>query len=205
MHKEKFMIYRRDAKKGEATYSPKSHSAPHFEGHYVEGMEEWASWYCFNKKEDGTYEAELDEAWDEGGHYGGGTIDVDIPKDWFALSYNEFLERVITLAAATHYGFTVDDLKGKEGLKEFFGFMGKKDKMTIDTTNMCSHLQKKLFEEDGIYHHLWLAMQDDPELTAVVRSRQLHIYRNGKKVLVLAGKAAPKVIREDKLCEMLQQ
>ena len=203
MHKEKFMIYRRDAKKGEATYSPKSHSAPHFEGHYVEGLEEWASWYCFNKKEDGTYEAELDEAWDEGSHYGGGTIDVDIPKEWFALSYDEFLERVITLSAATHYGFTVDDLKDKEGLKEFFGFKEKEDKMTIDTTNMCSHLQKKLFEEDGIYHHLWLAMQDDPELTAVVRSRQLHIYRNGKKVLVLAGKAAPKVIREDKLCKMI--
>ena len=76
--------------------------------------------------------------------------------------------------------------------------------MTIDTTNMCSHLQKTLFEEDGIYHHLWLAMQDDPELTAAVLSRQLHIYRNGKKVLVLAGKAAPKVIREDKLCEMVE-
>ena len=75
--------------------------------------------------------------------------------------------------------------------------------VAIDATNMCSHLQKKLFEEDGIYHHLWLAMQDDPELTAAVRSRQLHIYRNGKKVMVLAGKAAPKVIREDKLCEMI--
>ena len=75
--------------------------------------------------------------------------------------------------------------------------------MTIDITNMCSHLQKKLFEEDGIYHPLWIAMQDDAEVTAVVRSRQLHIYRNGKKVLVLAGKAAPKIIREDKLCEML--
>ena len=37
---------------GEATYSPKSHSAPHFVGHYVEGMEEWASWYCFSKMED---------------------------------------------------------------------------------------------------------------------------------------------------------
>jgi hypothetical protein len=24
--------------------------------------------------------------------------------------------------------------------------------MTIDTTNMCSHLQRKLFEEDGIYY-----------------------------------------------------
>ena len=75
--------------------------------------------------------------------------------------------------------------------------------MTIDISKMCSHLQKKLFEEDGIYHLLWIAMQEDPELTAVVRSRQLHIYRNGKKVLVLAGKAVPKVIREDRICEML--
>ncbi len=75
--------------------------------------------------------------------------------------------------------------------------------MIIDTTNMCSHLQKKLFDEEGVFHHLWLAMQDDQELTAVVRSRQLHIYRKGKKVLVLAGKAAPKVIREDSICDML--
>ena len=75
--------------------------------------------------------------------------------------------------------------------------------MIIDTTNMCSHLQKKLYDEEGVYHHLWLAMQDDQELTAIVRSRQLHIYRNGKKVLVLAGKAAPKVIREDSICDML--
>jgi hypothetical protein len=75
--------------------------------------------------------------------------------------------------------------------------------ISIDTTNMCSHLQKKLFDEDGVYHHIWMAMQNDDELTAVVRSRQLHIYRNGKKVLVLAGKAAPKIIREDRICEMI--
>ena len=75
--------------------------------------------------------------------------------------------------------------------------------ITIDTTNMCSHLQKKLYEENGIYHSLWIAMQGDPELTAVVRSRQLHIYRNGIKVLVLAGKSAPKIIREDAICELL--
>ena len=80
----------------------------------------------------------------------------------------------------------------------------KETMMTIDTTNMCSHLQRKLFEEDGIYHSLWIAVQDDPELTAVVRSRQLHIYRNGKKVLVLAGKSAPKIIREDSICKHLQ-
>ena len=74
--------------------------------------------------------------------------------------------------------------------------------MTLGTANMCSHLQKKLFDEDGEYHHLLIAMQDDEELTAVVRSRQLHIYRNGKKVLVLAGKSAPKIIREDPICEL---
>lgn len=75
--------------------------------------------------------------------------------------------------------------------------------MTIDTANMCSHLQKKLFDEDGEYHRLWLALQDNENLTAVVRSRQIHIYRNGKKVLVLAGKSAPKILREDPVCEMI--
>ena len=48
-----------------------------------------------------------------------------------------------------------------------------------------------------------MAMKDDPEITAVVRSRQLHVYRNGKKILVLAGKAAAKMIREDSLCQLL--
>ena len=74
--------------------------------------------------------------------------------------------------------------------------------MEVDTTNMCSHLKRKLFEEDGSYHKIWIALQADNELTAVVRSRQLHIYRNGKKVLILAGKAAPKVLREDKITEL---
>ena len=75
--------------------------------------------------------------------------------------------------------------------------------MEIDTSNMCSHLKRKLFEADGPYHKIWLALQTDNELTAIVRSRQLHIYRNGKKILILAGKAAPKVSLEDILLEML--
>ena len=96
------------------------------------------------------------------------------------------------------------------------------DMESIDTANLCSHLQRKLFEKEGVYHPIWAAVVEDPELTkegvyhpiwaavvedpeltAVVRSRQLHIYRNGKKVLVLAGKAAPKVIREDTICAFL--
>lgn len=69
--------------------------------------------------------------------------------------------------------------------------------MTIDTTNMCSHLQRKLFE--GEYRAIREQIETDSTLTAVVRSRQLHIYREGKKILILAGKSAPKIIREDKL------
>ena len=74
----------------------------------------------------------------------------------------------------------------------------------IDTTNMCSHLRHKLMDADGIYHHVWQTIQDNPELTAFVRSRQLYIYRNGKKVLVLKGKAEPQIASEDPVCELLK-
>ena len=74
--------------------------------------------------------------------------------------------------------------------------------MEIDTGNMCSHLKRKLFEEEGPYHKIWLALQADSELTAIIRSRQLHIYRNGNKILILAGKAEPKILREDKITEL---
>ena len=52
----------------------------------------------------------------------GGTITVDIPKEWFALPYDDFLGHVVTQAAASHYGFTADDLKQKKGLKEFLEY-----------------------------------------------------------------------------------
>ena len=69
----------------------------------------------------------------------------------------------------------------------------------LDNTNMCSLLRKKLFEEDGPYHKIWLALQEDNELTAEIRNRQLHICRDGKKVLILAGKSAPKALCDDDL------
>ncbi len=58
-------------------------------------------------------------------------------------------------------------------------------------------MQRKLFE--GEYRTIREQIETDPTLTAVVRSRQLHIYRDGKKILILAGKSAPKIIREDQL------
>ncbi|MBO4318346.1 MAG: hypothetical protein J5855_08760 [Mailhella sp.] len=121
---ERFSVYRRSAEKGEPDYSPLPHDAPHSEGpHTPEGMREWASWYAFNKMDDGTYQAELDEAWWwGGGHNDGGTIRRGIPEEWFELPYDEFLENVVRLAAAAHYGFTAEILKSREGLREFFGY-----------------------------------------------------------------------------------
>ena len=121
---ERYLVYRRAAEKGDPDYSPLHHDAPHYEGpHTPKDMREWASWYAFNKMDDGTYEAELDEAWWwGGGHNDGGTIHTEIPEEWFELPYKEFLENVVGLSAARHYGFTAEMLLEKEGLKEFFGF-----------------------------------------------------------------------------------
>ncbi|MBR3486013.1 MAG: hypothetical protein IKH31_00355 [Clostridia bacterium] len=119
-----FIVFDRRAEKGEPGYSDKAYSAPHSEGGgVIEGMNEWASWYRFNRKDDGTFEAELDEAWWwGGGHNDGGTIRTEVPEEWLSLPYEEFLERVVTLSSAAHYGFTAEELLAKEGLREFFGF-----------------------------------------------------------------------------------
>ncbi|SDB52563.1 hypothetical protein SAMN02910317_02719 [Ruminococcaceae bacterium FB2012] len=121
---EKYYVYRVSADKGEQGYSEKEHSVPHYEGPKTpEGMDEWCSWYCFVKMDDGTYGAELDEAWCWGGsHNEGGTIRRPIPEEWFSLPYEEFLDNVLSLCGARHYLFDLGDLKACEGLEEFFGY-----------------------------------------------------------------------------------
>lgn len=83
----------------------------------------WCAHFKINKFADGTYETELDEMESFGtstSHCGGGVIHRTIPQDYFDLQYDEFLEKVIALAGARKYNFTIDDLKDKEGLEEFF-------------------------------------------------------------------------------------
>lgn len=76
---------------------------------------------------------------------------------------------------------------------------------SINPSDLCSHLRNKLFDTNGCYHAIWETIQHDTTITAVARARQLHIYRNGKKILVLAGKTSPKIIREDVLCKLISQ
>jgi hypothetical protein len=121
---DRFMVYRVGAEKGDPEYSEKKHSARHYEGPKTpEDMTEWTTWYAFNKKDDGMYEAELDESWWwGGGHNDGGTMHAEIPEEWLDLPYEEFLDRVLDLVSARHYGFTVEELLARKGLREFFGF-----------------------------------------------------------------------------------
>ena len=77
--------------------------------------------------------------------------------------------------------------------------IGISNDKTIDTKNICSLLKKKLFDHNGEYHTVWQEIQNDDSLTAITRSRQLHVYRNGKKILILSGKTQPKIIRDDKI------
>ena len=69
-------------------------------------MNEWAQHYCFVKMDDGTYQAELDEAWWwGGGHNDGGTIRTPVPEEWFAdmvgvtRSPDDVPERVVVWAS----------------------------------------------------------------------------------------------------------
>lgn len=121
---ESFIVYDMNAKRGAEGYSEKRYVTVHAEGgRETEDMNEWVSWYRFNKMDDGTYEAELDEAWFwGGGHNDGGTIHTEIPEEWFCLPYDDFLEKVVTLSRAAHYGFTADELRKRDGLRDFFGF-----------------------------------------------------------------------------------
>ena len=120
---EKFWVYRRSVGKREAGYSPREYTAPLYGGDKAPaGMTAWVSWYAFNKKEDSMFEAELDEAWPEGSHYGGGSIRTEVPEEWLDLPWEEFLGRLVTLSSAARYGFTPEDLENTAGLKAFFGY-----------------------------------------------------------------------------------
>ena len=43
----------------------------------------------------------------------------EIPEEWFELPYDEFLDNVLSLAAARHYGFSVEMLKEKVLMSRF--------------------------------------------------------------------------------------
>ena len=115
--REVFWVFRTWAKPGEQGYMKRGFSRPQ-----SENSDSHVISYAF-VKDGGCYRAELEEAYHSGGGTDlGGTIRSEIPKEWFSLPYERFLEKVVTLSFAERYGFSAEDLKKCSGLKAFFGF-----------------------------------------------------------------------------------
>ena len=71
---------------------------------------------------------------------------------------------------------------------------------SINPSDLCSHLRNKLFDANGCYHAIWETIQNDTTITAVARARQLHIYRNGKKILYWRARLHRKL--SEKMCSV---
>lgn len=122
MIKHHIRIYNRFVEEGEPGYSEKDFSAPLFDGH-TSGIKRWCDRYYVRVLMDGSYQMELETSWTYGGsHSESEMVETPIPKEWFALTYDEFVDKIITLGEAQIFGFTVEDIKKAEELKEFLGF-----------------------------------------------------------------------------------
>ncbi|MCQ2050304.1 MAG: hypothetical protein MJZ22_04800 [Candidatus Saccharibacteria bacterium] len=60
---------------------------------------------------------------------------------------------------------------------------------------LCSHLRAKL-EYGGEYDALVKELRRDPEVTFKAINRQLHVYKEGKKILILTGRSGIKELNK---------
>ena len=78
--------------------------------------------YFFHCYRDGSYEFEFQEGWSAGSHYDGGTAHNDIPEEWLALSWEEFVDRFSAAYPDNEYFITRYELLTDDKLKSFLGF-----------------------------------------------------------------------------------
>ena len=78
--------------------------------------------YFFHCYRDGSYEFEFQEGWAAGSHNDGGTAHNDIPEEWLALSWNEFVDRFSAEYPDKEYFITAYELRSNDALKAFLGF-----------------------------------------------------------------------------------
>ena len=78
--------------------------------------------YFFHCYRDGSYEFEFQEGWAAGSHNDGGTAYNDIPEEWLALSWEEFVDRFSHEYPDNEYFITRYELLTDDKLKAFLGF-----------------------------------------------------------------------------------
>ena len=78
--------------------------------------------YFFHCWGDGSYTFEFQEGWAAGSHHDGGTAYNDIPEEWLALSWEEFVDRFSREYPDNEYFVTRYELLSNAELKSFLNF-----------------------------------------------------------------------------------
>lgn len=78
--------------------------------------------YIFRKYKDGSYMFEYQEGWYAGSHNDGGTVENDLPKKWFKLTWEKFLDKFIAEYPPSSYFITREELQANDKLRKFLGF-----------------------------------------------------------------------------------
>lgn len=86
--------------------------------------------------------------------------------------------------------------RGEDGTYYFTGSYPAYDRILLRSASTLQGLK------DAPERLIWMKHEAGP-MSEHIWAPELHIYRNGKKFLILAGKAAPKILREDQLISLL--
>ena len=77
--------------------------------------------YIFKKMKDQTIELEVQVGWHAGTHWDGSGSSRTLPAEWFALTWDDFLDALCKEYPAEHFSYTKLELKSTEGLCEYLG------------------------------------------------------------------------------------
>ena len=88
-----------------------------------EAHDERLEHYSFEKRGLGRYALEVQSGWPGGsGHYDGAGNSVPLPRAWFRLSWEEFLDKLTEQYPKRLYGYGKEELLPMDGLRRFLGF-----------------------------------------------------------------------------------
>ncbi len=86
-------------------------------------MQDRLEHYDFRRHANGSYSIDLQIGWPGGwSHYDGANMTRDIPQEWFALPWDEFMDRFEESFCSPAFYYTRGELEAVPGLKKFLGY-----------------------------------------------------------------------------------
>ena len=82
----------------------------------------WLEYYAFEKYGPGAYKLFVQVGWNAGSNNDGNGNRYDIPSEWLAMTWADFLEKLEARFPANEFGFSGVELLENQELKKFLGF-----------------------------------------------------------------------------------